>query len=142
MNFKKDGYQYRLPTEAEWEYAARAGTETSYYWGNDLAEKDYKFYASSNHSNPVRVGSFLPNGFGLYDMGGNVWEFCEDVWTENYKNSPSNGSANLTGDAEKRVMRGGGYGNYYDDRRSDMRRALSVQDGNYSLGLRLVAIPK
>ena len=140
LNLKKDGYKYRLPSEAEWEYAARGGTETSYYWGNDLEEKDYKFYASSNHSNPVRVGSFLPNGFGLYDMSGNIWEMCEDVWMVSYKNSPSDGSANLAGeDNAKRVMRGGGYGNYHDDRRSDMRRTHSVTDGNYSLGFRVVA---
>jgi len=142
LNQKNDGFKYRLPTEAEWEYAARAGTETDYFWGNDLEEKDYRYYVSANGTNPVRVGSFLPNGFGLYDMSGNVWELCEDVWQANYKNAPVDGSANLSGDAEKRVMRGGSYGNFAQERRSDMRRNFPAKEGNQSLGFRIAAVPK
>lgn len=142
LNQKNDGFKYRLPTEAEWEYAARAGTETAYYWGNDVEDKDFRYYASANNSNPVRVGSFLPNGFGLYDMSGNVWELCEDTWQANYKNAPIDGSANLAGDAEKRVMRGGSYKDFADERRSDLRRYFSVNEGFQSLGFRLAAVPK
>ena len=140
LNQKNDGFKYRLPSEAEWEYAARAGTGTVYYWGDDLEEKDFRYYVSANGANPVRVGSFLPNGFGLYDMSGNVWELCEDVWQANYKNAPADGSANLAGDTEKRVMRGGSYGNFAQERRSDMRRNFPINEGNQSLGFRVAAV--
>ncbi len=88
---QQTGRQYRLPSEAEWEYAARAGTTTKYWWGNQWvsgkASCDYQKYHKT-----TPVGSFDPNPFGLYDTVGNVWEWCADPWHKNYKNAPTDGS--------------------------------------------------
>ena len=97
---------YRLPSEAEWEYACRAGT-TSDYAGelNDMA-----WYSENADQKTHPVGQKKPNAFGLYDMHGNVWEWCEDVWHDNYKKAPTDGSAWLSGgDSSLRVFRGGSW---------------------------------
>ena len=113
------GGDYRLPTEAEWEYAARAGTQEKYSWGNEIGRNrancggcgsawDYNWTAP--------VGSFAPNAFGLYDMHGNVQEWVEDCWNDSYLGAPVDGSAWLSGACDRfwrggRVMRGGSYDN-------------------------------
>jgi formylglycine-generating enzyme required for sulfatase activity len=98
---------YRLPSEAEWEYACRAGTSTPYHFGQQLISKVANFSGSKT----TEVGSFgVANGFGLYDMHGNVWEWCKDTWHENYRGTPTDGSAWVKGgDQRLRVLRGGSW---------------------------------
>jgi formylglycine-generating enzyme required for sulfatase activity len=105
------GKEYRLLSEAEWEYAARAGTTTRYYWGDDIGRgnancdycgsRDYKGKAGTEP-----VGSFKPNAFGLYDMHGNVWQMIEDCFHDYYVRAPSDGSAWTSGDCSRHVVRG------------------------------------
>src|SRR5512132_3742140 len=83
---------YRLPSEAEWEYAARAGTTTRYAFGNAITPKDAN-YSESKLGKTTEVGAYPPNAWGLYDMHGNVWEWVEDVWHDNYQGAPSDGNA-------------------------------------------------
>ncbi|MFM7096906.1 MAG: formylglycine-generating enzyme family protein, partial [Gemmataceae bacterium] len=82
----KTNHLFRLPTEAEWEYSCRAGTTTAYSFGDEITPKDFN-YDESKIGKPVAVGSYKPNAFGLYDMHGNVWEWCED-WHEYYPARP------------------------------------------------------
>ncbi len=101
--------RYRLPSEAEWEYAARAGSTTKYYWGNT---PDARF-ANDNQDSTLPVGSYPPNGLGLYDMMGNVMQWTQDCWhdvdwwTGKFKGAPLDGSAWSTGACSQRVTRGG-----------------------------------
>ncbi len=105
------GKQYRLPTEAEWEYACRAGT-TGPYAGDHNA---MAWYGSNSDARTNPVGQKKPNAFGLYDMHGNVWEMCEDVWHKSYDGTPTDGSAWLSGgDSSYRVMRGGSWNYHYN----------------------------
>ncbi|MEO6394244.1 MAG: bifunctional serine/threonine-protein kinase/formylglycine-generating enzyme family protein [Pyrinomonadaceae bacterium] len=162
LNGEKDGYTYRLPSEAEFEYATRAGTTTRYYWGDDLLHKDQCLYGNGadltakkdnsawrgadctdGFSTTAPAGSFQPNKWGLFDMLGNVGEWCEDVYVPNYVNLPLDGSPNLTvGDPTIRVLRSSTY--YYHeqgDLRSANRDSVPVTNRGSGLGLRLVAIP-
>jgi len=110
----------RLPSEAEWEYACRAGTTTPFYFGEtitpDLVNYDGNYPYGKAPKGKYReettpVGSFPPNAFGLYDMHGNVWEWCEDMWRENYKEAPTDGSVWETGGyySHCRLLRGGSW---------------------------------
>jgi formylglycine-generating enzyme required for sulfatase activity len=105
---RKTGKAYRLPTEAEWEYAARAGTTTAYAFGPTIAPSQARF--ATDRAAPV--GSYAPNRFGVYDMHGNVWEWVEDCYHPTYEGGPSDGSAWVTDCADAlRVVRGGAWFN-------------------------------
>ncbi len=103
---KITGKEYRLLSEAEWEYACRAGTETRYSCGDTMSKKDAHFGQIENASTK-EVGLNKPNKWGLHDMHGNVWELVEDVWHENYDGAPCDGSAWTTGNDKRHVLRGG-----------------------------------
>jgi len=129
------GRQYRLPTEAEWEYACRAGTTTPYSFGEKLTHKQANF--GSNQTSTV--GIYLPNSFGLHDMHGNVWEWCLDVWHGNYEDAPSDGSAWITREeSESRLMRGGSWLSTSGDCRSAYRNFIHPNLRLNFLGFRVV----
>ena len=122
---EQTGERYRLPSEAEWEYAARAGAETKYHFGNDESRLcQYGNHADTSMDYGRRnqtcsdgvgkktamVGRYEPNRFGLYDMHGNVWEWVQDCWNESYRGAPADGSAWERGDCSQRVLRGGSWG--------------------------------
>jgi formylglycine-generating enzyme required for sulfatase activity/class 3 adenylate cyclase len=105
---------YRLPSEAEWEYAARGGTQTKYWWGDQFQSgmancKNCNDVAGAEQ--PMKVGSFKPNPFGLYDMGGSVDQWVEDCWHKNYQGAPADGSAWAEGECASHVIRSGSWKN-------------------------------
>jgi formylglycine-generating enzyme required for sulfatase activity len=115
---EKTGKTYRLLTEAEWEYAARAGTTTSFSTGPAIHPTQANYDATYSYAGSVKgpwrrqtvpVGSFQPNAFGLYDVHGNVWEWTEDCWNESYYAAPGDGSARTSGSCTPRVLRGGAW---------------------------------
>jgi formylglycine-generating enzyme required for sulfatase activity len=136
---QKTGHAYCLPSEAEWEYACRAGTTTPFDFGDTIAP-DLVNYDGNNpyawapkgiyRQQTTDVGSFPPNSFGLYDMHGNVWEWCSDRWHDNYNGAPTNGSAWETGTSEYRVHRGGSWSD-------DAVYCRSAYRFRYSAGLRI-----
>ena len=107
------GKPYRLLTEAEWEYAARAGTQTAYSWGDEIGKGNANCDGCGSqwdNKQTAPVGSFAANAFGLYDMHGNVWEWVEDCFHDNYEGAPDDGSAwTADGDCNSRVLRGGSW---------------------------------
>lgn len=129
---EKTGKRWRLPTEAEWEYAARAGTTTDYPWGN-------KFEKNRVNNGPTTdpVGSYAANAWGLHDMHGNAWEWMQDCWTPHYKGAPADGSAWTAGDCSSRVVRGGSW--YYDASwlRSPYRGKVGAASRTVNIGFRL-----
>jgi formylglycine-generating enzyme required for sulfatase activity len=150
---------FRLPTEAEWEYACRAGTTTRFYFGDSLGcsavdcsdcaagvlsgnRSDYMWYCGNYAPNGCKpVGGKLPNAFGLYDMSGNLWEWCEDDWHSDYTGAPTDGSAWVysprgTGG---RVFRGGCWDNDAKYCRSAIRGAYFYDFREYFLGFRLAS---
>ena len=107
---KQTGQTYRLPTEAEWEYAARAGTTTPYWWGKEIGPGHADCADCGGATGrTVSAGAFRPNGFGLYDTAGNVAEWVEDCWNPSYAGAPGTGAAWTKGDCNLRVLRGGSF---------------------------------
>ena len=136
---EQTGKSYRLPTEAEWEYAARSGAKQE-TWAGTSKESELGNYAVYKAAKTTEVGSKQPNAFGLYDLSGNALEWVEDCWHENYKDAPDDGSAWLesgSGDCGLRVVRGGSWSHNPDNLRSSFRN-WNPTDFRYScLGLRL-----
>jgi formylglycine-generating enzyme required for sulfatase activity len=135
------GAHYRLPTEAEWEFAARAGSNKRFWWGNEVGENHANCFDCRGQwsgSETARVGSYAMSPFGLHDMAGNVMEWVQDCFQPGYANAPLDGSAVVTGDCSSRVVRGGSYSSPADLLRSASRdkRAPGVQLDN--LGFRVV----
>ena len=110
---RKTGKRYRLPSESEWEYAARGGTTTRYHWGDEIERNGANCAGCGSRwdgASTSPAGSFSPNPFGLYDMHGNVWEWVEDCWHDDYEGAPSNGGVwTDKGDCSRRVLRGGSF---------------------------------
>lgn len=137
---EQEGKTYRLPTEAEWEYACRAGTTTQYSFGDDYRElSKYAWHLENSRGKSHPVASLAANPFGLCDMHGNVWEWCGDYYEENaYESaSPDNPTGPLTGHA--RVMRGGYFANLQSPLRCASRNLMTPAYRNYPIGFRCVA---
>jgi len=137
---KMTGRPYRLLTETEWEYAARAGSATAYFWGDQIGEgnancNDCGSQWDGRQTSPV--GSFKPNAFGLYDMAGNVWQWVQDCYHDDYNGAPTDGSAWIIGDCSRRVVRGGSWGNVPQYLRSATRDWFSADDRDFHVGFRL-----
>jgi formylglycine-generating enzyme required for sulfatase activity len=148
---KATGRDYRLPSEAQWEYACRAGTTTPFYFGEtitpDLANYDGNYIYADGPKGIYRqettpVGKFPPNAFGLYDMHGNVWEWCADTWHDNYKDAPTDGSVWIeNGDDNRSPLRGGSWGINPFDCRSAFRYTFNRRDNRYlNSGFRVVCV--
>ena len=167
LNARNDGFEYRLPSEAEWEYAARAGTATAFAFGNILNSTHANFDSNypyeptgevdseeeatnrrlqnlanlvNSREKTVVVGSYQPNAFGLYDMHGNVSEWCEDVYNSSYSNLAIDGTANQNGEnPSTRVLRGGSANDKGHSLRSASRNGSS--NGAGYIGFRVAAQP-
>jgi len=130
--------QYRLLSEAEWEYACRAGSTGKYCFGNDVNQLwNYGWYRDNSGKTTHPVGEKKANKFGLYDMHGNVWEWCEDVGHENYDGAPVDGSAWVSGDRELRRLRGGSWGGNDDRLRCAYRFGDVTTIWSYYRGFRI-----
>ncbi len=145
LNAKKGttGGPYWLPTEAEWEYACRAGTTTRFYWGDDPTESeitDYAWYEDNGNSEPHNTGTKLPNGWGLYDMSGNAYEWCQDWYEEDYPAGPATDPEGPAAGTD-RTLRGGSWDADPGSCRSAFRLYSSPDGSGNSLGFRLLRTP-
>jgi formylglycine-generating enzyme required for sulfatase activity len=144
----KKSYRYRLPSEAEWEYACRAGTTTPFHYGETITSSLANYNGDSTYSSEPKgkdrqettnVGSFPPNAFGLYDMHGNVWEWCLDTWHDNYNGAPTDGSAWINeNDNQIKLLRGGSWDSNPWDCRSAYRNGLPRGNWLGIIGFRVV----
>jgi formylglycine-generating enzyme required for sulfatase activity len=140
------GKRYRLPSEAEREFVARAGTATAFWWGSAISTEQANYdgritYAGGpagevRHST-VAVDSFLPNPWGLYNVHGNVWEWTEDCWNDKNADNPANGTARLSGDCSVRVVRGASFYNYPHTLRSARREREPADSRVITFGFRV-----
>jgi eukaryotic-like serine/threonine-protein kinase len=139
---QKEGKTYRMPTEAEWEYACRAGTTTQFSFGDDKSQLgDYAWYKQNSGDKTHPVGEKKPNAWGLYDMLGNVWEWCQDWYAEDwYSKGPAENPLNESyGDKSCRVVHGGSWNGHSYGCRVSIRGSGGNPDGRYdSLGFRVV----
>ena len=132
---------YRMPSEAEWEYCCRAGSTSKYCFGDDEGQLgNYAWYSSNSDGKTHFVGQKLPNAWDLYDMHGNVWEWCQDDWHDNYTGAPDNGDSWGDGSGSYRVVRGGGWYYYADSCRSALRGYYYPGGSSNDVGLRLVRL--
>jgi formylglycine-generating enzyme required for sulfatase activity len=139
LNQKEGTDKYRLPSEAEWEYACRAGTQTKYYFGDSESKlNEYAWYAENSGSKTHSIGQKKPNSWGLYDTHGSVWEWVQDIWHENFNYSPSDGSVWKDGDSLDRVSRGGSWFCNAELCRSASRFKRGSESRFSNLGFRLL----
>ncbi|MGO8954695.1 MAG: SUMF1/EgtB/PvdO family nonheme iron enzyme [Rhodomicrobium sp.] len=134
------GKDYRLLTEAEWEYAARAGSTTAYFWGDEIGEGNANCGSCGSqwgNKQTAPVGSFKPNAFGLYDMHGNVWQWLKDCYHDSYDGAPGDGKAWTTGDCGRRVDRGGSWNSVWWPLRSASRAKDRTDFRDRGLGFRV-----
>jgi formylglycine-generating enzyme required for sulfatase activity len=132
---QKTGKKYRLLSEAEWEYACRAGTTTPFHFGETITPELVRYRRHTTY-----VGGCLPNAFGLYDLHGQVWEWCSDRWHENYNGAPTDGSSWETGTSEYRMQRGGSLHSPAFSCRSAYRVRDSTGNRQYYIGFRVALV--
>ena len=138
---EKTGERYRLPSESEWGYLARAGTTTRYHWGEEIRQGHANCGECGSPWDDVGtspVGSFAANAYGLHDVHGNVWEWVQDCWNEDYRDAPSDGSAWEETDCEYRVLRGGSWRSGPEDLRSAIRGRDDAASRSEDAGFRVV----
>jgi len=139
---EQTGATYRLPSESEWEYAASAGKKSPYWWGYtiepNMAHCQLGCSTPYDPKKPTAVGSFKPNPFGVYDTAGNVAEWVEDCWHEDYNNAPTNGKVWVGGDCVYRAVRGGSYFSPEDSIRSSKRDKFKSDQAYDHIGIRVV----
>ncbi len=137
---KETGMRYRLLSEAEWEYAARAGTTSSFWWGLKAGSGNAHCFDCKTDfslSKPAKVGTYKPNPFGLYDTAGNVFEWVHDCYHRNYQDAPDDGSVWEGGDCDVRVARGGAYRSPATSMRVENREKFKSDKGHYNVGFRV-----
>ena len=147
---QKTPNRYRLASEAEWEYACRAGTTTPFYFGETITPELVNYNGGYPYgdapkgeyrSKTTEVGKFPPNAFGLYDMYGNVWEWCQDSWNSNYQGAPTDGSSwNKNNDNYSYLLRGGSWSHLASNCRSASRYDLTRDLYNSRIGFRVVLV--
>lgn len=141
---RKTGKAYRLPSEAEWEYAARAGTKTAFWWGDSMMPGMANCKGCGNPYDghgTMPVASFKPNPFGLYDMAGNVTQWVEDHWHSDYDGAPLDGSVWQGGDPKRVVMRSGSWYNYPSVSYAAYRNGDTPRVRNEKIGFRVAVSP-
>jgi len=131
------GERYRLLSESEWEYAARAGTTTAFHTGGTISMEQANYGGDGGLGRTTPVGSYPPNAFGLHDMHGNVWEWTQDCWNDTYVGAPSDGSAWEEGDCGLRVLRGGSWNYSPGNLRSALRDWLTAGLRGLNVGFRV-----
>jgi formylglycine-generating enzyme required for sulfatase activity len=148
----KTGKDYRLPSEAQWEYACRAGTSTPFHYGETITPELANYDGTETYKDSPKgefrqttmdVGSFPANEWGLYDMHGNVWEWCEDDWHGDYEDAPSDGSAWVETNRTKtnRVLRGGSWCSHPEVCRSACRNGFTRVVILNDVGFRVCCVP-
>ena len=135
---QRTGQCYGLPSEAQWEYACRAGSTTPFHFGATLTPK----LANCNDSETVEVASHPANDWGLHDMHGNVWEWCQDHWHGSYKGAPADGSAWTAGGGTARLLRGGSWNFYPRNCRSAYRNNNHPDNRYLFIGFRVCCLPQ
>ncbi len=147
---QRTGKTYRLPSEAEWEYACRAGTTTPFYFGATITTDLVNYHGNYPYGSAPKgefrqqttdVGIFPPNAFLLYDMHGNVWEWCQDTWHDNYNEAPADGTAWINENDNQRLLRGGSWNNYAWFCRSAYRGRYPRVNWLVVVGFRVVVGP-
>lgn len=142
LNRREGGNHYRLPSEAEWEYAARAGASTAWSFGDDADDLGtYAVFGRAGDAGTTPVGLRRPNAWGLYDMHGNVWEWTQDCFHADYTGAPNDARVPMTGDCSRRMVRGGGWNSPAAATRSATRGSYAPDLDDAANGFRLVWMP-